>query len=188
MNAVFTPKRTRITTDRYQRMVAAGVLTKRDRVELIEGEMIDMAPIGAGRVAITGKLNQLLVLALGKAALVIPGCPVNLGDLSEPQPDLTILKPRADFYATQLPEAADALLLIEVSDSTLAYDRGVKLFLYARYGVAEYWIVNIAARRIEIYREPTGPGYAKRLEAQSGEVISPQAFPDVKVPVREIFA
>jgi Uma2 family endonuclease len=190
MNAVFTPTRVRITTDRYQKMVAAGVLTKHDRVELIEGEMIDMAPIGPEHVAVTGKLNRLLVLALGndnKAAIVIPGCPVNLGAFSEPQPDLTVLKPRADFYASKLPEAADVLFLIEVSDSSLVYDQGTKLALYARYGVVEYWIVNIAHRQIEIYREPTTKGYAKKLEFKSGDALSPQAFPDLKVAVSEIF-
>jgi hypothetical protein len=126
MSSAFTPKRIRIDIDRYHKMVAAGVLTKNDRIELVEGEMIDMAPIGPKPAAVTARPNRMLVEATGDAAVVFPGGPVDLGGFSEPQPDLVLLKPRMDDYVGQIPEATDILLLIEVSDTTLAFDRGNK--------------------------------------------------------------
>lgn len=186
MNATFTPTRTRITADRYQKMVTTGVLTKYDRIELIEGEMLDMAPIGAKHSAITARLHELFVLAVSRSATIVGGGPVNLGEFSEPQPDLMLLKRRTDFYSGRIPVAADVLLLIEVSDSTLTFDQGVKLSLYARHGVAEYWVVDVESQRVVIYREPTAKGYVRKLEFTAAETVSSQAFPDVKIVVREI--
>jgi hypothetical protein len=168
-------------------MVATGVLTKYDRVELIEGEMFDMAPIGIKHSAITSLLNELFMFATARSATVVVGGPVNLGEYSEPQPDLMLLKRRADFYGGRLPEAPDVLLLIEVSDSSLAFDQGVKLSLYARYGVSEYWVVDVEGKRILTYREPTANGYAAQAEFAAADAVAPQAFPDLKVAVGEIF-
>jgi Uma2 family endonuclease len=187
MSSAFTPTRTRISTDRYQMMIAAGVLTKYDRIELIEGDMLDMAPIGVQHTAITSRLNEFFVFAVERSATVVVGGPVNLGHFSEPQPDLMLLKRRADFYRGKLPEASDVLLLIEVSDSSLAFDLGVKLNLYARYGVSEYWVVDVEGRRVVCHREPTPKGYARTTELAAGDVLTPQAFPDLKVAVGEIF-
>ena len=187
MSTTFTPTRTRITTNRYQMMVATGVLTKYDRVELIEGDMLDMAPIGTKHSAIASRLNELLILAVARSATVVVGGPVNLGEFSEPQPDLMLLKRRADFYSGKLPESVDVLLLIEVSDSSLSFDQGIKLNLYARYGVAEYWVVDVEGRRVVIYREPTAKGYIRKAEFQAPDVLTPQAFPGVKIVVGEIF-
>jgi Uma2 family endonuclease len=187
MNAAFTPTRTRITTNRYQMMVATGVLTKYDRIELIEGDMVDMAPIGTKHSAITSRLHELFVLAVSRSATVVSGGPVNLGEYSEPQPDLMLLKRRADFYGSKIPEAADVLLLIEVSDSSLAFDQSVKLDLYARYGVSEYWVVDVEGGRIVTYRDPTATGYARKLKFAAADSVAPQAFPDVKIAVGEIF-
>jgi Uma2 family endonuclease len=187
MNAAFTPTRTRITTNRYQMMVATGVLTKYDRIELIEGDMVDMAPIGTKHSAITSRLHELFVLAVSRSATVVSGGPVNLGEYSEPQPDLMLLKRRADFYSGKIPEAADVLLLIEVSDSSLAFDQTVKLSLYARYGVAEYWVVDVEGRRIVTYREPTVKGYVRKVEVAAADIVIPQAFPHVKIPAGDVF-
>ena len=181
------PTRVRISTDRYQKMVVSGVLTKYDRIELIEGEMFDMAPIGTKHSAITSRLNELLVLAVSRIATIVVGGPVNLGEFSEPQPDLMLLKRRADFYSDKHPEAADVLLLIEVSDSSLAFDQGVKLHLYARYGVAEYWVIDVEGRRIVTYREPSVQGYARTLECAGGDLVAPLAFPAVKIVVGDLF-
>jgi Uma2 family endonuclease len=186
MNAAFMPTRIRITTDRYQKMVATGVLTKCDRVELIEGEIVDMAPIGPKHAAVTSRLTRLFIRELGNSAIVSPGGPVNLGDLSEPQPDVLVLKPRADDYSSKIPEATDVLLLIEVSDSTLTFDQSTKLSLYARYGVSEYWVVDVEGQRIVVYREPAAKGYVCKLEFSAPNTVSPQAFPDLKVAVGEI--
>jgi Uma2 family endonuclease len=188
MNTVFTPARTRITTDRYQKMVATGVLTKRDRIELIEGEMLDMAPIGPKHATIADRLTRLFILAVQNAAIVSSGRPVNLGDFSEPQPDVMLLKPRADGYSNAHPDAADVLLVIEVSDSTLTFDQSTKLSLYARYGVSEYWVIDVEGKRVLTYREPTAKGYVRKRELAVTEAASPQAFPDLKIAVNEIFA
>jgi Uma2 family endonuclease len=187
MSAVFTPTRARISTERYQKMVGAGVLTKDDRLELIEGDMLNMAPIGVKHSAITTRLNELFILAVSRSATVVVGGPVNLGEFSEPQPDLMLLKRRADFYSGKIPEAEDVLLLIEVSDSSLAFDQSVKLNLYARYGVAEYWVVDVEGRRLVTYREPTAKGYVQKLEFAGPESVTPQAFPGIKIAVGEIF-
>jgi Uma2 family endonuclease len=187
MNAVFTPTRLRVTADRYQKMVATGVLTKEDRVELIEGEMLEMAPIGTKHSAITARLNERFVLALAQSATVIVGGPVNLGQFSEPQPDLMLLKRRADFYGARIPEAADVLLLVEVSDSSLAFDQSSKLALYARNAVPEYWVIDVEAARVITYLEPNNTGYARKRELSAAERLSPEAFPALKLTVGEIF-
>lgn len=188
MSTAFTPTRTRITTDRYQKMVATGVLTKFDRIELIEGEMLDMAPIGTKHSAIKAKLHELFVLAISRSATIVGGGPVNLGEFSEPQPDLMLLKRRADFYSGKIPEAADVLLLIEVSDSSLAFDQSVKLSLYARYGISEYWVVDVEGRRIVTYREPTAKGYGRKVEFTAPNSVTPHAFPGLKIHIGEIFS
>lgn len=187
MSAAFIPTRTRISTNRYEMMVAAGVLTKYDRIELIEGDLLDMAPIGIKHSAITARLHELFVLGASSSATVVGGGPVNLGEFSEPQPDLMLLKRRADFYGGKTPEAADVLLLIEVSDSSLSFDQGVKLNLYARYGIAEYWVVDVAGKRVVTYREPTATGYVRKLELEAADIVMPQAFPEIKIAVGEVF-
>jgi Uma2 family endonuclease len=113
---------------------------------------------------------------------------LNLGDFSNPQPDAMVLRSRPDDYSTAHPDAADVLLLIEVSDSTLAFDQSTKLDLYARYGVSEYWVVDVEGRRIVVYREPAANGYVGEFEFSGPGTISPQAFPDIEVAVREILA
>lgn len=187
MSTTFTPTRTRITTNRYQMMVATGVLTKYDRIELIEGDMLDMAPMGTKHSAITSRLHELFVLAVSRSATVVSGGPMNLGEFSQPQPDLMLLKRRADFYSGKTPEATDVLLLIEVSDSSLSFDQGVKLNLYARYGVAEYWVVDVEGRRVVTYREPTAKGYVRKTELQAPDAVAPQAIPGIKIVMGEIF-
>src|SRR5258708_8051932 len=120
MNAEFTPTRTRITTNRYQMMVATGVLTKYDRIELIEGDMLDMAPMGTKHSAITSRLNEVFVLAVSRSATVGSGGPVNLGEFSQPQPDLMLLKRPADFYRGKTPQAAAVPLPIRCPPTPFA--------------------------------------------------------------------
>ena len=187
MSSTFTRTRTRISTDRYEMMIATGVLTKYDRIELIEGDMLDMAPIGDQHTAITSRLNEFFVFAVARSATIVSGGAIKLGDFSEPQPDLMLLKRRADFYSGKRPEAPDVLLLIEVSDSSLAFDLGVKLNLYARYGVSEYWVVDVEGRRVVCHREPTPKGYARTTEHATADVLALHAFPDLTVTVGQIF-
>ncbi len=187
MNTVFAPKRVAISVERYQKMVASGVLTSMDRIELIEGEMLTRAPIGSKHSATTTRLHELLVLALAGSATVVAGGPINLGEFSEPQPDLMILKRRADFYSAKIPEAPDALLVVEVSDSTLAFDQGVKRDLYAKFAVREYWIVDVNRPRIVTHLDPARSAFQATREYLLGDTVTPQAFPDLKIPLRELF-
>jgi Uma2 family endonuclease len=187
MSARFEPTRMQISIERYQKMVAAGVLTKYDRVELIEGEIIDMAPIGKLHTAIASQLHELFATKLGGQANVVSGGPLNLGDFSEPQPDVMLLKRRENFYRDKLPEAADALLVVEVSESSLAHDLGAKLRLYARYNVIEYWVVNVLSQRVFVHRQPKGDRYLDVAELHDADPLAPLAFADVKIEVRALF-
>jgi Uma2 family endonuclease len=188
MSVSAIPERTRISADRYQKMVATGVLTKYDRVELIDGNILDMPPIGLSHSAVTARLNKLFVLAAGDAAIVSPGGSIRLSDYSVPQPDLMLLKPRDDFYSGRIPMAPDVLLLVEVSDSSLAFDQGAKRALYARHGITEYWVVDIPGKRVHVYREPELEGYAASLERSTGDVVSPAELPIIQITAGTLFA
>lgn len=183
MSVVLVPERMRISAERYQKMIATGVLGKYDRVELIEGDILEMPPIGWPHSAVMAHLNKRFVLAVGDAAVVSPGGSIVLGDFSQPQPDLMLLRYRNDFYSGQYPTATDALLLVEISDSSLAFDQSTKRSLYARYGAEEYWVVDVRAQRLFVYWEPTANGYAQALELSGSDVASPRALPIVKIPV-----
>ncbi len=167
----------------YHRMGEAGILTADDRVELIEGELVAMAPIGADHAGKVNRLNRLLVRAAGDRAMVAPQNPVRLSDHSEPQPDFALLRPRADFYESGTPTPADVLLLIEVADSSLRFDRLVKLPLYARHGIREVWILDLNAGAVEIHRGPGPQGYASSRRAARGEAIAPEALPGMALQV-----
>lgn len=177
----------RVSVEMYQRMISAGVLTRKARVELIEGEILEMAPIGTRRAAFVARLHELLAAAVAKRAIVTSAGAVVLGAWSEPGPDLMLLRPRTDYYAAAHPGAADVLLLVEVSDSSLVFDGSRKRLLYARYGIDEYWIVNLPERMLEVYRTPSAQGYAERLELRTGESAAPQAVPEVQIALSDLF-
>jgi Uma2 family endonuclease len=187
MSVVSLPERTRISADRYQKMVETGVLTQYDRVELIDGDMLNMALIGLNHSAVTDRLTKLLVLSAGDSAIVSPGRSLKLGEYSVPQPDLMLLKLREDFYAAQIPMAPDVLLLVEVSDISLAYDQSTKRALYARYGVEEYWVVDVQGERVFVYSEPAGESYARVVECTRADIVSPRAVPAVQIQVGTLF-
>src|SRR5918912_896850 len=150
----------------YYRMAEAGILTADDRVELIEGEIVQMSPIGSLHAACVRRLNQLLQRLLGHAAVISVQDPVRLSDFSEPEPDVALLKPRADFYAHQHPTPDDVLLIIEVADTTVLYDRNVKVPLYARAGIPEVWLVDLQQDLIEVYARPTSGAYQVQRQAR----------------------
>ena len=180
-------KRRPITVGDYDRMAEAGILTERDRVELIEGELVAMSPIGSYHHGTVNRLNYLLMRAVGDRAIVSVQGPVRLDDLSEPEPDFALLKPRPDFYRDAHAVAADVLLLIEVADSSLNYDRAVKRALYARHGIAEFWIFNLIAGEIEICRQPTAAGYAAIDIAGRDRELEPLLLPGVRISAASIF-
>jgi Uma2 family endonuclease len=187
MNVMWTPERTRISAERFDKMIETGVLTKYDRVELIEGDMINEPGINPPHSAITARLNELLVLSVGRSVTVSPCGSVRLGDFSVPQPDLMLLTRREDFYFGRRPTAADVLLLIEVSDSSFAYDQSTKRALYARYGVEEYWVVDVQGERVFVYSEPAGEGYARVVECTRVDIVSPRKVPAVQIQVGTLF-
>ncbi len=170
--------RHRFTVDEYYRMAESGILTPGQRVELIEGEIVDMTPIGRRHMACVDRLTRDFVSALGDRAIVRVQGALRLHDYSEPEPDLVILRPRDDFYAGQDAGPDDALLVIEVADSSEHYDRQVKVPLYARAGIREVWLVDLTAGRITSYRQPGPDGYAEAIVAGGDDTLRPLAFPD----------
>lgn len=147
------------TVEEYERMVQANILTAAERVELLNGEIVEMSPIGTRHAACVKRLNQLFSQILNGRALVGVQDPIRLSDSSQPQPDLTLLQPRSDFYATAHPQPQDVLLIVEVADASADYDRQVKISLYAQAGIIEVWLVNLAEQYIEVYRQPSVNGY-----------------------------
>jgi len=176
----------RFTVEQYRQMGLSGVLREGDRVELIEGEIVTMSPIGSRHAACVKRSNQVFGNRLGSRVLIGVQDPLELNEHSEPEPDLCLLVPRPDFYASGHPRPKDILLAIEVADSSLDYDRDVKIPLYARAGIREAWLVDLLARRIEVYRLPSPTGYESvEIVAETG-TIAPEAFPDVRIGVSEI--
>jgi len=176
-----------LTVDEYHRMGEVGILTEDDRVELIEGELVAMAPIGSEHISASNALNRLLVLAVGDRGIVSVGNPVRLTRRSEPQPDFTVLRLR-DGYRTTLPRPEDTMLAVEVANTSLDYDRKVKVALYARSGIPEVWIVNLATEEVEVYRSPVADSYTSVALAGGSETLTIQAIPGVLIPVAKIFA
>jgi Uma2 family endonuclease len=174
------------TVEEYDRMAEAAVFGPEERVELIEGEIVQMSPIGDRHAAFVDNLTRLLITRVGSRAVVRVQGPVRVSSRSKPQPDLLLMRPRS--YASAGARTDDVLLLVEVADSSLAYDRTVKLRVYARAGIPEYWIVDTEAETVDVYREPTADGYRAALRVGRDGVVAPLAFSDVAVPVNDIFA
>jgi Uma2 family endonuclease len=177
----------RFAVERYEAMVDAGILTEDDRTELIEGEIVAKMTIGDRHAACVDRLNRLFNRRLDDdQAIVRVQNPVRV-TAGIPEPDLALLRPRADFYAGGKPTPADIFLLIEVADSSLAIDREVKAPLYARAGVAEYWIANLVDEVVEVHRDPRPDGtYAAVAVIPRGGAVGPLAFPELVLPVDQI--
>lgn len=181
------PVRHAFTVAEYYRMAETGVLPLERRTELIDGDIIEMSPIGTKHAACVTRLQRTLSSRLAMRADVRVQQPVRLNDESEPEPDLALVARRADDYEAAHPAPADVLLLIEVSDTTLAFDRQVKAALYARAGLVEYWVVDVVARAVEVHRSPVEGRYANVVRAAGEDALSPVAFPEVRVGVDEVF-
>ncbi len=182
------PHRYRLTVAIYHQLTKIGVFNEDSRLELIEGDLIAMPPIGERHASQTRRLNQLFSRQAGDAAIVDMQNPVALNAYSEPQPDIVLLKPCADFYERSHPGPSDILLIIEVSDSTLRYDRETKIPLYAQAGIAEVWILDILHQRLEIYRYPSPDGYREVRYPALQEVITPTLLPNLAIRVRDVLA
>lgn len=181
------PTRHRFTVEDFHRLGEHGFFRDDERVELIEGELIEMPPIGSEHAGLVAQWNERLILATHGKALVFPQNPIRLSDLSEIHPDLMLLKPRADYYRQSLPEPPDVLLVIEIADAIVHRDRRKKVPLYARHGVTELWLLDVQKQRVTVYRQPSPDGYRLILKPAPEESISPLALPDLGFAVSEIW-
>lgn len=176
------------TREEYRRMAEVGILKPTDRVELICGEIISMSPPGHRHVMFVNNLNELLVTRLAGRAIVSVQNPVALSEHSEPQPDLAVWRRGSAPYKQRGARAEDTLLLIEVADSSLKYDRSTKLRLYAETGISEYWVVNCVDETVEVHRTPTAAGYRDVSRVSGTGTVTIQVFADVTLTLSEIFA
>jgi Uma2 family endonuclease len=174
------------TADEYYRLADVGILSRDERVELLDGDIVEMTPIGIRHAACVDRLNALVQRFVNGRAIVRVQSPIRLDPHSEPQPDLSILKARADFYASGHPTPADVLLVIEVAHSSVGFDRDVKVPLYARSGIPEVWLVELEEGRVEIFAQPAPDGYRRSHLAVRGERVTCAALPDFSLSVDEI--
>lgn len=165
-------KRKRLTVDQYERMGQVGILDEDDRVELIDGEIIEMSPIGARHMACVNRLTRLLTSLLGVSAQVSVQNPIVLSAQSEPQPDVAVLRWSEDYYAHQKPTARDVLLIIEVGETSFDFDRTVKLPRYARAGIPLTILVDLTGERVIAYSDPMRGGYRTATEFKRGQEIA----------------
>jgi len=183
---VQVPTKHQFTVTEYRQIADAGVFRPDDRLELLDGEIIEMPPMGSRHALCVARLNHLFKQVSGSDVVVWVQSPLQLDDRSEPLPDLFLTSGSFDSYADHLPRSSDVILLIEVSDSSLPYDRGVKLSVYARAGIREVWIVDLANGQVEIYSEPTAAGYQSRAVSRGDDRLAPQALASISVTVSEI--
>jgi len=176
-------KRRLFTVQEYHLMADAGVFGEDDRVELIEGEIIVMAAIGTRHATCVRRLIGQFRQIPEETAILDVQNPIQLTEKTEPQPDVVLLQPRADYYATAHPIPSEVLLLVEVSDSTVDFDRDVKVPNYARSGIQEVWLWDLEENCLEVYREPIANGYTLMQKFERGQQVSPLAFPEFAVSI-----
>ena len=175
----------RFSIEEYHKLGEVGILDEDDRIELLDGELIIMAPLGKHHAKAVRRLGRKLNAIFADVAFVDCQNAVILGNFSEPQPDFLLLRPEID-NTDELPRPADILLLVEVADSSLRFDATTKLRAYARASLPEYWIVNLAERAVDVYRQPVGDTYTEHFRRERHETLAPAAFPDRSITVAEI--
>ncbi|WP_376790049.1 Uma2 family endonuclease [Thermoflexus sp.] len=175
------------TVEEYHRMAEVGILSEDDRVELIEGELIAMSPIGSRHAAAVARLTVLFSRIEDRGIVWVQN-PIRLGWHSEPQPDVALLRYRPDFYASGHPGPEDVLLIVEVAETSADYDRTVKIPLYARHGIPEAWLVDLTEAHVEIYRQPSPQGYQEARTLRRGETLHPTALPELTIAVEDLLA
>jgi Uma2 family endonuclease len=175
----------RFTVDEYYRLAEVGILSAKDRVELIDGEIIEMTPIGNKHAARVNRANDVLTLRLRGRAMVSVQNSLMLNNYNAPQPDIVVAKPREDYYETDFLTPETTFFVMEISDSTIHFDMKVKLPLYARTSVAELWIENLQDELLLVCRDPSPSGYRTQITLRRGDAVAPLAFPDVIFKVDE---
>ena len=176
-----------ITTADYHRMAAVGIFAADERVELIAGQIIQKMPKGSVHSALCKRIEKLLEKRLEEKVLVRMQDPVLLDNYSEPEPDIAVVHPKTNFYADRHPTSDEVYLIIEISDTTLKQDLGVKANLYAAAGIIDYWVFNVAMQQLHVFREPQADGYQRQIILKSQQSISLLAFPSPSVTVQECF-
>ncbi|AEF99657.1 Uma2 family endonuclease [Methylomonas methanica] len=185
MVAVF-PQKHLTDIAEWRRMGEAGIFPPDSRMELIEGEILHMAPIGFNHAGHVARLIHALAPLIQARAIINAQNPIQLNELSEPEPDFLLLRPEPNFYTTRHPSAADVLLLVEVSDSTLRFDRTQKLRLYANHNIPEYWIVNLIDNCLEVCRQPQDGDYLQKIVLGKSDSLNLVALPEVRIEVAAI--
>jgi Uma2 family endonuclease len=175
------------SVEEYEQMISTGVLNEDDRLELIEGEIIKMSPIGSVHVLVVNRLNSLLAARIGDQPIISIQNPIRL-EYSEPQPDVAVLRSSAGLHPQRLPDAGEVLLLIEVADTSARVDQTVKVPLYARGGISECWLVNVNDGSVEVYRGPSASGYRSKETLGAGDTLTTDNLPGLRLAVTDIFA
>lgn len=170
----------------WQKMGMAGIFSSESHLELINGEIIEMAPIGSHHASYLKRLIHLFSGQIDKSAIIAAQDPLLLGDFSEPEPDFMLLRPREDFYYANHPQASDVFLLIEVADSSIDYDQTKKLRLYALHNIPEYWLLNINEACLEVYRQPDTEGYAEKTILRVGDEITLSQLANISIKIADI--
>ncbi len=184
--ATVNPTKHLTNLDEWRRLGEANIFPPESRLELINGEILEMAPIGSNHAGHVIRLLNFFAPLVGNKALVNAQNPLQLGDLSEPEPDFMLLKPHADFYSSRHPNANDVLLLVEVADSSLAFDQNQKLHLYALHGIPEYWLLNLNDVCLEVYRIPNGEVYAEKTTLHGGDTLTLSLLPEITFRIDDI--
>ncbi len=179
--------RHRLTVRDYHRLGEAGILGEDDRIELLEGQLVEMASIGPRHALAVDALTEVLVMAAAGRAAVRVQNPIVLDDISEPQPDFTLVRRPWQGYPDAHPRPPDVYLLIEVADSSLEFDLGAKLELYARAGIREFWVVDLTNNRVLVHRSPCDGGYESISSVDMAGTLQVAALPEVTIPVARIF-
>ncbi len=184
--ATVNPTKHLTNLDEWRRLGEANIFPHGSRLELIDGEILDMAPIGFNHAGHVIRLINLFAPHIANKALINAQNPLQLGDLSEPEPDFMLLKPNTTSYTTRHPNADDVLLLIEIADSSLKFDQNQKLRLYALHNIPEYWLVNLNDVCLEVYRKPHGEVYAEKTTLYSGDSITLSQLTDISIRMADI--
>ncbi len=180
------PARRLFTVDDYHAMARAGILSEDDRVELIEGEIVVLSPVGSRHAACVDILAELLIRAVDHRTAIRVQSPVHLAESTEPAPDVCVLVRRDDAYSENLPQPEDVLLIIEVSDTSLNYDRRVKALLYARHGIRQFWLIDLGSRTLEVHRAPGPEGYGENSVHDGGDCLRVPGV-EIDLEVRRLF-
>jgi len=184
--ATVNPVKHLTNLDEWRRLGEANIFPPESRLELINGEILDMAPIGSNHAGHLKRINNLLSILVAGKAIVSVQDPLQLGDLSEPEPDFMLLKPNADFYSSRHPNADDVLLLIEVADTSLKFDQNQKLRLYALHGIPEYWLLNLNDSCLEVYRRPRGDVYGEKTTLGGNDTLTLSQLPEITLRIADI--